>query len=325
MSAPALRGPGAELGAPVAPIAPPALGSRVADFVDMLRPRVAGFVLFAAFVGGLLAAGPTAELWRVLEAAVFVLCTAGAASVFNQVIERDTDKLMERTRERPLPAGRLRVRDAVLFATALAAVGVAGLALRFDAQVALLALATLASYALVYTPLKRTSSFNTLVGAIPGAMPPLLGYAAIAGGTSAGAPAGWALGWGWMLFVVQFAWQFPHFMAIAWLHRVDYARAGMRMLPAIPGHEAMAGRQAVLHAAVLLVVSLAPGFWSVAGWIYTAAALLLGLAYLASSILFAVRPTRSTARGVVLVSLFYLPLLYSFVLLDPVVRLTIAS
>ena len=223
---------------------------------------------------------------------------------------------MERTRERPLPAGRLRPRDAILFATVLAVVGVAGLAARFNALAGLFALSTLASYTLVYTPLKRLSTFNTVVGAIPGAMPPLIGFVAVAGRPE---------GWGWLLFGILFAWQFPHFMAIAWLYREDYARAGMRMLPSLPGHEGLAGRQALAFSLVLICVSLLPGVRGLAGPVYVAGALLLGLAYAGASAAFALRETRARARAVLLVSLFYLPLLFSLVLLDPVVRLAASS
>ena len=283
-----------------------------ADWLTLVRPRVAVFVVFGAFVGGLLATGPGTAALPVAVAAVFVGCTAAAASVFNQVIERDTDARMGRTADRPLPTGRLRVRDAIFFGAALAVVGVAGLALAFNLLAALLAVSTMASYTLVYTPLKRHSTFNTLVGAIPGAMPPMLGYAAIAGEVGP---------WAWALFGIQFAWQFPHFFAIAWLYRADYAKAGMRMLSAGPGEEGMAGRQALAYAVALLALSILPAANRMAGPVYAIAALALGLAYVVASAAFALRETRTRARAVLLVSLVYLPLILTFVLLDPVVRL----
>ena len=193
---------------------------------------------------------------------------------------------------------------------ALGAAGTAGLALRFTLLSAVLVLATLVAYVCVYTPLKRVSTLNTVVGAIPGAAPPLLGYAAIAGEVGP---------WAWALFAVIFAWQFPHFMAIAWLYREDYARAGHRMLPAVPGSDGVAGRQSVLYALVLLPLSLLPALRGDAGILYVVGALLLGAGYLASSVLFALREDRPRARGLLLVSLVYLPLLFVLILVDPMV------
>jgi protoheme IX farnesyltransferase len=284
----------------------------IALWLELVRPRVASFVVFAAFVGALLAVGPDGDLSRALAAALLVGATAASASTFNQLLERDTDALMQRTRNRPLVTGAISVRDAVLFAASLGAVGVVGLAVHFGALAALLALATLTSYVLVYTPLKRQTTLNTAVGALPGAMPPLLGYVAAAG----------ELGpWAWALFAVLFAWQFPHFLAIAWLYREDYARAGHQMLPALPARAGMAGRQAFLYALALLPVSLWPVARGIAGPWYALGALLLGLAYAGASLAFARREGEGTARRVLLVSLFYLPLLLSLVLLDPAVRL----
>ena len=291
-------------------------GRVLADYLVLVRPRISAFVLFAAFTGGLLGAGPEPDLARVALAALFVGLVGASSSVFNQVLERDSDRLMRRTASRPLPAERMSVRDAVVFGAVLGLLGVVGLAWSFQALSALLALSTLASYVLVYTPLKRHTSLNTVVGALPGAMPPLLGYVAVNG--SAGP-------WGWMLFANLFAWQFPHFFAIAWLYRDEYRRAGMRMLPALPGAVGLAGRQALLYSLVLLPVSLIPAVRGEAGPVTVVAALVLGLAYLASSAAFAWRETRASARAVLLTSLFYLPLLYAAVLCDPAVSLALRN
>jgi protoheme IX farnesyltransferase len=280
------------------------------DLATLTRPRIAVLVAFSAFVGGLLAAGPAASLWRVAEAALWVACAGASASVLNQVLERDVDRLMKRTENRPLPARRVSVRDAVLLGAGLAALGVVGLALRFNLLSALLTLATLFAYTALYTPLKRVSTLNTVVGAIPGAAAPLLGYVAFAGGAS---------GWGISLFAILFAWQFPHFMAIAWLHREDYARAGMRMLPAMPGCERLAGRAAWTYSLALLPVSILPGVRGDAGIVYTAGALVLGLVYLLASGRFAWRQDVRSARTLLYVSLVYLPVLYLLILSDPIV------
>ncbi len=279
----------------------------VADLADLFKVRIASFVGLSAFVGGLLA--PGARPWHAAEAALWITVSAAAASAFNQVLERETDRRMERTCNRPIPAGRIAPRDALLLAAAMAVVAIGMLAWRASMLAALLTLATLFAYVAVYTPLKRTSTLNTLVGAVPGAAPPLLGYVAIAG-----QPAGWA----WALFAIVFVWQFPHFMAIAWLYREDYARAGMRMLPCMPGAEGLAGRTALVHAVLLLPVTLLPGLWGDAGWVFTIGATAAGLAYVASSALFAWRQTRTSARQLLFVSLLYLPAVLALAVFDPV-------
>jgi protoheme IX farnesyltransferase len=287
-----------------------ARGRFLEDCLVLVRPRISAFVLFAAFTGALLGAGSDAELARVVLAALLVGLVGASSSVFNQVLERDTDRLMPRTRTRPLAAERMSVRDAVVFGALLGVPGVAGLALFFQPLSALLALSTLALYVLVYTPLKRYTSLNTVVGAIPGAMPPLLGYVALAG-----MPGPWA----WTLYGILFAWQFPHFFAIAWLYREDYRRAGMRMLPCLPGAVGLAGRQSLLYSLVLLPLSLLPLVRGEAGLLFGIAAVVLGFAYAASAAVFAWRETRTSARSLLFVSLAYLPLLFSAVLFDPAV------
>jgi protoheme IX farnesyltransferase len=280
------------------------------DFVALTKPRIASLVALSAFVGGLLASGPEASLLRVAEATLWITCAAASASVLNQVFERDLDRKMRRTENRPLPAGRIAVRDAILFGAAFAALGVTGLAVRFNLLSALLSLSTIFAYVAIYTPLKRVSTLNTVVGAIPGAAAPLLGYVAMSGV---------AEGWGLSLFAILFVWQFPHFMAIAWLYREDYAAAGMRMLPALPGCERVAGRAAWSYGLALIPVSILPGARGDAGVVYTAGALALGLFYLAAAGAFAWRPTERTARALLFGSLLYLPMLFLFILSDPVV------
>lgn len=291
----------------------------LADWVELTKPRIASFVVLAAFVGALLGAGGAHAWADALAAAVLIGCVAAASSVLNQVLERDTDALMERTRERPLPAGRLSVAGAVWFAAALAVVGVTGLALGYGVLTALLSLSTLCAYVLVYTPLKRHSPLNTLVGAVPGAMPPLLGHVALA-------PEGHGLGgWGIVLFAVVFAWQFPHFMAIAWLHRADYARAGMRMIPALAESRGLAGRQALLYGLALVPVSVLPALDGGAGALYGLGALGLGLGYLAAAAAFALREDERRARTLLLASLVYLPAVLCLAVFDPTVALFTAS
>lgn len=287
-----------------------------ADWLQLLRPRVAAMVFLVGLLGTLLAQGPSVELLRSLEAVLYITLVTGAASILNQVLERDTDAAMRRTCQRPLVRGTVAVRDAILLAALLGITGVAGLVVSFNLLAAFLTLATLTAYVTVYTPLKRVSSLNTVIGAIPGAAPPLLGYVALAG-----QPGPWA----WLLFAILFAWQFPHFMAIAWIYREDYARAEMRMLPCLPGSEGMAGRQAVLYALAILPVSLLPVTQGMAGPVYGIGALVLGFVYLGASIAFAHREELRRARMLLFVSLAYLPLLFAFILFDPIVRAAILS
>ena len=286
----------------------------LADWLTLTKPRIAAFVALAAFVGGLLGAGPEGDLVRVAEAALWITLSAAAASIFNQVLERDTDRLMARTADRPLPTGRIGAPQAILAGAALGLGAALALALRFGTASAALALGTLFAYVAIYTPLKRVSSLNTTVGAIPGAAPPLIGYVALAGEGGR---------WAWALFALVFVWQFPHFLAIAWLHRADYARAGLKMLPSLPGGEAIAGRSALVHALVLLPVVLLPGAWGDAGAIYTFGALALSLAYAAAAARFAWKPDAASARFLLFASLIHLPGCLALVLLDPAVGLGI--
>jgi protoheme IX farnesyltransferase len=279
------------------------------DLAAMLRPKIAGFVMISAFVGAALGAVDANLDWLVLvEIAFWVTLTAGASSVFNQVFERDVDRNMVRTRLRPLPSGRIRPRDALIFGVLLGGAGVLGLALRFNLLCAALALATTVVYLVVYTPMKRLTSINTLVGALPGAMPPVLGYCAAAGNIGH---------WAWILFAVIFVWQVPHFMAIAWLYRSDYAAAGMRMLPAMEGTKGLAGRQAALHALTLLPLTVFPYIRGMAGGFYAVCATTLAAVYLAASLRFAREEDEWGARALLLVSLLYLPLYLLLLLVDP--------
>lgn len=289
-----------------------AAGERAgSDWVALTKPRIASFIFFAAMIGGLLAGGTQSDWPSILEQALYVTLAAGAGSIFNQVLERDTDARMQRTRSRPIAAGRISVRDAVFYGALMATIGVAGLAARFNLISALLAAATLFAYVAVYTPLKRVSTLNTVVGAIPGAAPPLLGYVAIAGDAGR---------WAWALFGLIFVWQFPHFMAIAWIYREDYARAGLRMLPSVPGGVGIASRSALVYSLVLIPVALVPAVYGDAGLVYGIGALVASLVYAAAALRFAWKENLSNARLLLYTSLIYLPVLLSLAVLDPTAR-----
>ena len=285
--------------------------SALADWLTLTKPRIGSFIFLAALIGAALASGADMPWGAACEAALYVTCAAAAGSAINQVLERDSDRRMLRTCERPVAAGRIRVRDAILFGSALAVVGIAGLALRFNLLAALLACATLFAYVAVYTPLKRVSTLNTVVGALPGAAPPLLGYVALAGETGR---------WAWALFALIFVWQFPHFLAIAWLYREDYARAGLRMLPSVPGGLGVASRSALVYALALDPVALVPAVCGDASALYGLGALLASLVYAGAALCFAWRENTRNARLVLYVSLVYLPLVLGLALLDPVAR-----
>ena len=285
--------------------------SALADWLTLTKPRIGSFIFLAALIGAALASGAQVPWGSACEAAFYVTCAAAAGSTLNQVLERETDRRMLRTCERPIAAGRIGLRDAILFGGGLAFVGIAGMALRFNLLAALLVCATLFAYVAVYTPLKRVSTLNTLVGALPGAAPPLLGYVALAGTTGR---------WGWALFALIFVWQFPHFLAIAWIHREDYARAGLQMLPSVPGGAGVASRSALSYALVLVPVALVPAVCGDAGPLYGVGALLASLAYAAAALRFAWRENERNARLVLYVSLVHLPLVLGLALFDPVAR-----
>jgi protoheme IX farnesyltransferase len=236
-----------------------------------------------------------------VQAVAGTALVAGGAAVLNQLYERDTDALMRRTRLRPLPDGRIAPSDARIFGIALSLAGLLLLAVRTNWLSAALALATLVIYLIVYTPMKRRTSLSTLVGAVPGALPALIGWTASHGSIALG---------GATLFAIVFLWQIPHFMAIAWMYRDDYGKAGFPMLPVIDPEGRRAGRQAVLYAAALVPVSLLPTFAGIAGTAYFASALPLSVALLVLAVRFAATRSDGAARALFFGSITYLPLIW---------------
>ena len=275
--------------------------TRIADYVALAKPRLNLLVVATSAAAYDLGALGGPGLVPMAHAVVGTALVAGGAAVLNQVYERDTDRLMRRTRLRPLPDGRVAPAEARIFGLVLAVAGLALLAARANVLAASLALATLVIYLAVYTPMKRRSPFATLVGAVPGAFPPLIGWTASHGWVSAGGAA---------LFAIVFLWQIPHFMAIAWLYRDDYAKAGFPMLPVIEPDGRRTGRQAAMYAAVLLPASLVPTLIGVSGWTYFAVATVLGVALLWLSVRFARAPSDKSARALFLASITYLPLIW---------------
>lgn len=274
--------------------------SRLADYVEIAKPRISLMVLLTVSCGFALGMETSSVSVTLVHACLGIAVVAVGSSAVNQWFERMTDGRMRRTMNRPLPAGRLSPSEVLLFGLAAAVLGCTYLYLTVNVDTAILTGVTFILYAGVYTPLKRVTSLCTAVGAVPGALPPVLGWLAAGGKWDASA---------FSLFAVLFLWQFPHFFAIAWLHREDYSRAGLRMLPGGTSLPHITGLLAVAYAACLIPVSLLPYQCGLAGSTYVTVALMLGAAYLAASLLFAWNETRTSARRVLWTSLVYLPVL----------------
>ncbi|HYO45519.1 MAG TPA: heme o synthase [Gemmatimonadota bacterium] len=277
------------------------------DYLILTKMRITVLVLVTTAAGFLLASGPDLDLallgWTLLGTG---LAASGAAAL-NQVIERDVDAKMRRTASRPIPSGRMSAAHGLAVGVGLALAGVGLLAGIVNWLTALLALATVLLYVGVYTPLKRMTPLNTIVGAIPGAIPPVMGWTAVSG--SLGLPAG-------VLFAILFLWQLPHFLAIAWIFRDDYRLGGFPMLPVVDPDGEATGRQVALYCAALVPVSLIPTFLGLTGPIYFFGALLLGLGFLASGLMMAMHRRGKEARHVLLASVTYLPLLLALLVVD---------
>lgn len=285
------------------------LWQRMVDWAQLLKLRLASLVVLGAFVGALLGMHELRGFLDAIEAAFWIACSAASGCALNQVIEQEVDSRMVRTRQRPLLTGRIGVRDAVLAAAALGAAATFGLAIRFNLLSAFLSLGALFTYVAVYTPLKKVSALNTLVGAFPGAAPVAIGYAAMTGDLGS-----WAIS----LFLIVFAWQFPHFMAIAWIHREDYRNAGLLMLPVLEGGERAAGLQALGHSVVLIPISVLPALWGDVGAIYSIGALATSALFTVFAARFALVQDEPRARALFYVSLVYLPVLFVLIYLDRV-------
>jgi protoheme IX farnesyltransferase len=284
--------------------------SLIADYVELTKPGVTSLILFSTLVGFYLAspqALPDLDYMLLAHVLIGTALVAGGTAALNQFWERDADARMWRTRSRPLPMGRIAPRRALLFGAALALAGVLHLWWYINLLSALLAALTLASYLFLYTPLKMRTPHCTLIGSFPGAIPPLIGWAAVRGSLSMEA---------WVLYAILFLWQFPHFLAIAWLYRDDYERAGIAMLPVVEPDGRSTARQILIYCAALLPVSVLPTFLGVTGWIYLAGTLLLGAGFFYFAVLSAMEKTKRGARRLLQASVIYLPLVYGLMLLD---------
>jgi protoheme IX farnesyltransferase len=281
--------------------------SAFADYLELTKPRITMMVVLTALVGFVMASPRTLDLAALAAALVGTGLVAAGASTLNMFVERDIDARMHRTMRRPLPAGRLRPVDALAFGLAVTVAGVAVLLWTRGTTTAFVAALTWTSYLFAYTPLKPRTSLSTIVGAFPGALPPVIGWAAATGSVEPGA---------WVLFAIMFLWQIPHFLAIAWIYREDYARGGLPMLPVLDPEGLVTGRQAVANSLALLVVSLTPVLARMAGALYLWGAVALGIAFTAAAGVAAVRRTVSAARLLFLTSVLYLPALFGLLIVD---------
>ena len=281
--------------------------SRLADYAELAKPEVSSLVLASTLVGFYLGARGTLDWVLLAHALVGTGLVAGGTGAFNQLLEREDDARMRRTAGRPLPARRLEPGAALRFAALLSAGGILYLALLVNGLASLLAFATWASYLFLYTPLKKRTTWCTAVGAFPGAMPPLIGWAAARGTLDPQA---------WILYAILFLWQFPHFLSIAWMYREDYARGGIVMLPVVDPAGTATGRQMVAYSLALLPVGVMPTFLGMAGPVYFLGALLLSLGFLWFSIRAARSHSNLHAKHLLHASVAYLPLLFALLMLD---------
>jgi heme o synthase len=277
------------------------------DYIALTKPRITWLILMSTGVGYVFGAKSGWNFLTLLHTIIGTGLIASGTAALNQWYERDADAKMKRTQDRPLPAGRIVPRNALIFASLISAAGFAELFVAVNPLSAWLGLFTLGSYLFIYTPLKRRSPHSTTIGAIPGAMPPLIGYAAASG----------TLTWeAWILFAILFLWQFPHFYAIAWMYREDYERAGIRMLPVVEPDGESTARRILVYSLLLIPISLVPKFLSMTGNLYLFGALAIGLMFLYAGIRVSFDRTRQQARRVLLASVIYLPVLYGLMLLD---------
>jgi heme o synthase len=285
-------------------------------YIELTKPRITWLILMSTGIGYFFGLPGAANWWEFLKNihALSLLHTilgtaliASGTAALNQWYEREADRHMRRTAGRPLPSGKMTAANALAFGIALSVGGFLELWLGVNLLSGLIGAFTLCSYLFLYTPMKQRTWWSTTVGAIPGAMPPMIGYAAAAGTLTPHS---------WVLFAILFLWQFPHFYSIAWMYKEDYARAGILMLPVVEPDCRSTARQIVLFGIALIPVSLVPGMLGMSGRIYVAGALLLGLWFLYSGVRVALDRTMARARNVLLASVLYLPLIYGLMLLD---------
>lgn len=280
----------------------------IRSYIELTKPRITWLILVSTGIGYYFGIREGAWTWlSLLHTIIGTALIASGTAALNQWYESDADARMNRTKMRPIPSGRLTRNQALVFGIALSVIGFAELALGVNLLTGLLGLFTLVCYLGLYTPLKSKSWHSTTVGSIPGAMPPLIGFAAAAGTLTAEA---------WALYAILFVWQFPHFYSIAWMYREDYGRAGIQMLPVVEPDGTSTARHILAFLVLLFPVSLIPSMLSMAGKFYLVGAILMGAYFLRAGIRVAREKTLPNARKVLLASVVYLPVLYGLMLVD---------
>jgi len=281
----------------------------IADYVELVKARLTFLVLLTTLVGFYMGARGSIDVALMIHTLFATALVASGAAALNQWIERDADAKMPRTKNRPLPAGRMQPQEAFVFGISISLIGVVYLAVSVNPLSSLLAGITLASYLFVYTPLKRVTWLNTIVGAVPGALPPLIGWAGSRGELTPES---------WVLFAIMFFWQMPHFFSIAWIYCEDYKAGGFAMLPVLQPDGASTGRLSVFHAMALLPISLMPSILGMAGLVYLLSALALSSAFLGFAVRFNRDKTKARAWWLFGTSIVYLPVLFSIMVFDKI-------
>lgn len=280
---------------------------KLAAYSELTKPRITFLVTLTAAVGFCMGSAGGIDYVRLLNMSVGIALLSSGISALNQYLERDLDGLMRRTQARPLPAGKLSPSEAAMFGISLSIIATVYLAMFTNGLSAFLGLATLASYLFVYTPLKTKTTLSTVFGAFPGAMPPFIGWVAARGRIGVEA---------WILFAILFLWQFPHFLAIAWMYRDDYARAGIKMLPVVEPEGRVTGQQIITYTVLLIPVSFLPAAIGISGSVYLVGAAVLGIGFLFFSARAALVRTTWQARKLLLASVLYLPALFALMVLN---------
>lgn len=283
------------------------LREKLAAFVELTKPRIAFMLVLTSAAGFYLGSSGNFNFVLFINSIVGISLLAFGVATLNQFIERRTDALMQRTAKRPLVIGTVSAPEALVFGVLLCLVAEIYLAFLVNPLTAILGLIVIIGYVLLYTPLKTRTSASTAIGAIPGAMPPLMGWTSAADQITVGA---------WILFAILFLWQFPHFLAIAWMYREQYAKAGIKMLPVVEPAGKITARQIVIFTILLLPVSIMPYFFGVSGLVYLVGASLLGIWFLWASIRAARAKSTEKARALLLVSVLYLPLLFALMVFN---------
>jgi protoheme IX farnesyltransferase len=280
---------------------------RLAAYVELTKPRITFLIVLTSAAGFCLGAKGGLDYIRFAHAMLGIALLSSGIATLNQYIERELDGRMRRTATRPLPTGKLAPFEALIWGVSLTLIAEIYLALLVNPLTALFGLTVIAGYLFMYTPLKTRTTLSTVVGAFPGAMPPLMGWTAASNEVTTGA---------WVLFAILFLWQFPHFLAIAWMYREDYGRAGIRMLPVVEPEGRITGQQIVAYTLMLVPVSLLPTLIGISGRVYFYGAIILGLLFLSSSISAAFSKSRQQARRLLLASVLYLPLLFGLMVFN---------